>query len=198
MDEALHRLEQRTNRVYWSDGLLDLIAGVALLAIGVSWIADAVVFGGVAPAVLIPLWKPLRRSFTEPRLGRVELADPRQNRTNKFVRMTMVGGVLSFLLGIGAFFGFEYRPDLLSTFVPAMPGVLLGLLAVGTAEGLELPRFFSYGAVLIAAGIAVAALGPPVNPGWAMVAGGAAMLIGGVVLAIRLIRNHPRTEPGDA
>lgn len=192
-EKALDRLERRTNRVYWSDGLLDLMAGVALVGIGVAWLGDAVVFGALAPALVIPLWKPMRRAFSEPRLGRFEPGDDRQARTAQLLRMSLVGGVLALLVALGVVGLTEARPALAASMVPALPGALIGALALATAVGLELPRFFAYAGVFAGAGVAVAMHGTA-DPGWAMICGGGVMLLVGVVMAIRLAQTRPATE----
>lgn len=194
-DGALSHLERRTNRLYWSDGLLDLMAGVTLIGMGVAWLGDAVVFGALAPVLVIPVWKPMRRSFSEPRLGRFELGDDRQARTAQLMRLSLVGGVAALVVALGLVGVAAARPSLASSWVPALPGALIGALATATAVGLELRRFFVYAGVFIGAGVGVAIHGAA-NPGWAMVCGGGVMLLVGAFMAARLAQTRPATEQG--
>ena len=193
MNRFLDRLELRTNRAFWSDGLLDLLAGAAVLIIGISWVAGAAAYGGIAPALLVPLWRPLRRRFTDPRLGQVELGEGRQSRNRRFMRLMLVAGAMSFLLGLGAFLVHELGLPLHREIIPALPGALVGLAGVATAEALQLRRFAIYGGISIVTAIAVAVAQGP-NPGWAFVAAGAAMLLGGTVLAARFAAHHRPVE----
>lgn len=195
MEAPLAGLELRTNRAYWGDGLLDVLCGVALLSIGVSWVTHQAVFGAVVPALLIPLWKPLRARFTEPRLGVVELGEGRQQRNRDFMLLMLVAGVASFVLGVGAFLLVTHVPDFSVYVVKAMPGLLVGLAALATARALQLRRFTVYGAITIAGAGVVAAVSI-LNPGWAFVAGGAACLVVGIVLVRRFAHAHPVAEAG--
>jgi hypothetical protein len=185
----LDRLEQRTYRAYWSDGLLDLLAGAALVAIGVGWLCDGVVFGAIAPALLVPLWAPLRKRFTVPRLGHVEFASSREARNQAFLSLMLWAGVLSFLLGVGIYF--TRGADLGRWVVHAFPGAMIGVGAIATARALGLRRFFVYGAISIGAG-ALVGLGAGVNPGWSFLVTGISALLGGGVLATRFVARHPR------
>jgi hypothetical protein len=194
MNRFLKRLELRTNRAYWGDGLLDLFCGFALLVLGVCWVMHQAAFGGITPALLIPLWGPLRKRFTEPRLGVVELAEKRQDRNRAFIGLMLVAGALSFLLGIGVFLGHEYDLELSIIVVKAMPGSLVGIAGIATAEALQLRRFFVYGGITLVTALVVGFV-PELNPGWAFVSGGLCALIGGALLATKFSRLHPvRTE----
>lgn len=190
MDRFLDRLELRMNRAYWGDGLLDLFCGLALLIIGVSWVTGEGAFGAIMPALLVPLWQPFRRRFTEPRLGTVELTDERQHRTRVFARLLLVAGTLSFLLGIGVYFAHTLGLEPSVLVVKALPGSMIGIAAVATAEALQLRRFFLYGAVTMVGAVVVGVV-RELNPGWAFLAGGAVALLGGIVLAYRFVRSHP-------
>jgi hypothetical protein len=195
MTGFLDQLELRTHRALWSDGLLDLFCGLAVLAIGVAWVVEQHVFGAIVPALLVPLWKPVRQRFTEPRLGSVELGEPRQQRNRGFIRMLVVAGVLSFVAGVGAFLLTARGMDPALGLVKAFPGTLVGIAAIACAEALQLRRFFLYGFLTIAAAV-VTALVEPLNPGWAFVVGGATALLGAVLLMTHFTREHPRPPEG--
>jgi hypothetical protein len=190
MNGFLQRLELCTNRAYWGDGLLDLFSAVALLALGVTWVAGVAVYGGMAPALLVPIWKPLRQRFTEPRLGMVELAEERQRRNQAFMVLAVVAGFLSLFLGLGVYFAHAYDLELAKVVVKALPGVLVGVAGIATAAALQLRRFYVYGGITVATGFVVAVV-PALNPGWAFVAGGVAALIGGLILLRTFARRHP-------
>jgi hypothetical protein len=191
MAGLLERLELRTNRVFWSDGVLDLLAAAALLSLGISWVADAAVYGAIVPAVFVALWRPIRRTFTEPRLGCVELGEAREARNRSFMGLMLSAGVLTFGLGLGVYFAQSNGMDVARVLIPALPGALVGIAGIATAEALGLRRFFVYGGLSLSTGIAVAIV-PDLNPGWAFVAAGTAALIGGCILATRFVARYPR------
>lgn len=196
MERHLHRLEQQTHRAYWSDGLLDLFCGASLLAIGASWLSEWFI-GSIAPALLVALWGPARARFTEPRLGAVEFSDDRQRRTRAFIRLSLITGLATFVLAVGLAFVRGHDVALSQALVKAMPGGLVGLAGVVAGEALQLRRLLVYGALMIASGVAVAAISAA-NPGWPFVIGGAAALVVGVALARRFARRHPLPRGGEA
>ena len=87
-------LEGRLFRRYWDDGLLDLLVGVGVLLIGIGWVCDQVALAAFTPALLVPLWRPLRARLVEPRLGAVEFADKRVRRQRRHA-LGLVGGASS-------------------------------------------------------------------------------------------------------
>ena len=63
-------LEERMFARYWGDGALELLSGVGLLLIGIGWLVDQVALAAVVPAVLVPLYQPVRargRALRRPR-----------------------------------------------------------------------------------------------------------------------------------
>lgn len=54
-DMDLKTIERATYRGSFSDGLLDLFTGIALSFLGLLWLTDYAAFGGLAPALLIPV-----------------------------------------------------------------------------------------------------------------------------------------------
>ena len=185
MTPSTDLLESRLFRSYWDDGLLDTLAGVGVIGIAVSWALDAVALGAVAPAVLAALWAPLRRALVEPRAGLVEFSETRTGRMHGMG----LGGValgLAMLLFVGVYLASGSRSSAVSTLAPAIPGLLLGLLAAVIGLALGLPRFLGYAAVLGLAGLAVAIA--DARPEIAMFAGGAALLLGGAWRLRRFLR----------
>jgi len=179
-------LESRLFRSYWDDGLLDLTAGVGVMATAGFWRADLIALGAAVPAILAALWTPLRRALVEPRSGLVEFSEARDGRLRRLHVGTTALGV-SMLLAFAGIDVFVERPEpLLSSLAPAVPALLLGLMAVVTGWGLGLPRFLGYAAVLSFAGLAVAVA--EAAPEMAMFAGGAALLAGGAWRLGRFLR----------
>ena len=150
-------LESRLFRHYWNDGLIDLFAGIALVALGALWWVDLVAVGAAVPAMLAMLWAPLRRALVAPRAGHVEFSDARTGRN----RQLLIGSALLGLLMLAAFVALQASTparsaDLLAVVAPGIPAFLLAVLAAIAGWGLGLPRFLGYAAALCLAGAGVA------------------------------------------
>ena len=127
-------VESRVVRMFWNDGLLDVLAGSGLVLMGVAWLFDLVPLGAIGPAILIPIWKPLRARFTEPRLGYVEFSDTQQRRNRTFLAVAIGLGVVTLVAGVAVYRvvinGFElFTPRT----VPALPACIIGFMALMTA-----------------------------------------------------------------
>jgi predicted small integral membrane protein len=181
------QLERRLFRQYWDDGLLDVLSGVGALAVGLSWAVDLVALGAAVPAVLAALWVPLRRRLVEPRAGLVEFADQRVERN----RRGLVGSALLGLAALAAFaaLAFWAAPNPggpWRAMAPALPALLLGLLAVVAGLILGLPRFVVYAGLFSVAGLGVAATDS--RPEVAILAAGLLVLASGAWRMNRFLR----------
>lgn len=93
-----NQTECRIVRIFWNDGLLDLLAGAGVILMGMAWLAGRVPLGAVVPAFLLPFWRPLRNWITEPRRGFVELSDAQEGRNRAFLITSILIGVAAFLI----------------------------------------------------------------------------------------------------
>jgi hypothetical protein len=185
-------LEGRLFRRYWDDGLLDLLVGIGVLVIGIGWVCDQVALAAVTPALLVPLWGPLRARLVEPRLGAVAFADKRVRRQRRHALGLVAGGVVAFLIAVafvlrGAGDGAAPGP-----WIAAMPPLLMALPAAVVGASLGLGRFFVYAGVLVAVAPVIVLL--DTNPGWAFIAGAVAPLVLGAGLLARLLRIDAEVE----
>ena len=190
MLENMNTIERQVFRTYWNDGLLDMFGAVGILAIGIAWTAEAHVFGAIVPALLVPLWAPLRQRFIEPRLGLVEFSDDRERRNTKRLGMVTAFGIGTLGLFLTLYFartrlGFDADISL----VAALPALLLALLAIITAFLVSTLRFLLYAALLVISGLGGALYG--IEPGPILVIAAVAML--GIALFVigRFLRNNP-------
>ena len=190
MLENMNTIERQVFRTYWNDGLLDMFGAVGILAIGIAWTAEAHVFGAIVPALLVPLWAPLRQRFIEPRLGLVEFSDDRERRNTKRLGMVTAFGIGTLGLFLTLYFartrlGFDADISL----VAALPALLLALLAIITAFLVSTLRFLLYAALLAISGLGGALYG--IEPGPILVIAAVAML--GIALFVigRFLRNNP-------
>lgn len=190
MLENMNTIERQVFRTYWNDGLLDMFGAVGILAIGIAWTVEAHVFGAIVPALLVPLWAPMRQRFIEPRLGLVEFSDDRERRNTKRLGMVAAFGIGTLGLFLTLYFartrlGFDADISL----VAALPALLLALLAIITAFLVSTLRFLLYAALLAISGLGGALYG--IEPGPILVIAAVAML--GIALFVigRFLRNNP-------
>ena len=192
MLENMNSLERQVFRTYWNDGLLDLFGAIGVLAIGIAWLADLHVFGAIVPAMLVPLWAPLRQRLIEPRLGLVEFSDDRERRNTR--RLGMVAAFGAGTLGLAVILYFArtrlgIQADV--SLIAALPALLLALLAIMTALLVSTGRFLLYAALLAISGIAGALYG--IEPGPILVIAAVPMLGIALVVLGRFLQSNPVT-----
>ena len=179
-------LESRLFRQYWDDGLLDLLSGLGVTAIGGFWAVHLIALGAIVPVVLSLFWEPLRRSLVAPRAGLVEFSDRRTSRMRGGLLVTMGIGVVMLVSFLALCFLSGRWAEVMAWVAPGIPALLLGLLAALAALLLELPRFVAYTLVFCLAGGVVSLLDAP--PEVAIAAGGLVILLNGVRLLVRFLR----------
>jgi hypothetical protein len=187
MTASTGSLESRLFSSYWDDGLLDILAGAALLGISACWLMDLVAVGAAVPAIVAPLWIALRRRVVEPRVGMVEFSETRHKRTRRLFVGTAALGVALLVLftGVHLLKGSSGQ-WLLVNAAPAIPAVLLALLSALAGWGLGIPRFLGYSTALCIAGLAVSAA--DARPEVAMMSGSFLMLGVGAWRLLRFLR----------
>jgi MFS family permease len=186
----MNTIENQVFRTYWHDGLLDVFGAVAVLAIGVFWIAELHVFGAIVPAMLVPLWGPFRQRFVEPRLGLVEFSEERERRNTNRLWLVVMGGAVAFALVMALYFlrtRLGVNPSV--SLIAGLPALLLALLAGITAFLVSTLRFLVYAALLATAGIAGAIFG--LEPGNILVIAAVPMLVIALAVLVRFVRNNP-------
>jgi hypothetical protein len=182
--------ERRVFSAFWQDGVLDLLVGAALMSIGMVWLLDMIWLTAIVPASAIVVWPILRRTITEPRLGQVRFrADRRHRLRHGLIAVVSLGMVLFAFAATHIHGGLDQR-DPLRWLAPAIPSLLLTLLALSAFEILRLPRLLAYAGALAAAGLLAAAL--RLEPGWPILTGGAVVSIAGIVLLVCFVRGFPR------
>ncbi|MEZ4456150.1 MAG: hypothetical protein R2882_06315 [Gemmatimonadales bacterium] len=175
---TVHTLESALFRSRWDDGLLDVLAGVGVLIVAACWAADLVAVGAAAPALLAVVWGPLRQRLVEPRAGFVEFSDARaqamKRRSWSAVALGVGGLVAVGALVAAAMAGRDVVPNGIA---PAVPAILLAMMAAVAGLALGVSRFVGYALLLVVAGLGAALAGA--EPEMAMLAGGAAILLVG-------------------
>ena len=191
MDNELRTREERAYTESYSDGLVDLFAGLSIGWIGVAWLwVDSLAgLAGVFPVVLVPAFVVLRRRLVEPRAGYVKWSLRRTNWEKRQVLLLLWLGIGAFCLGIGVFLaardGFDW-----GSLAAGLPAVLLGLpaLMLGTTSGIR--RLLGYGALLIISGLITVALEG--DPGADLLFSGLVMAVVGSGLWARFVRSNQK------
>lgn len=197
MTKTIESLEKAAFRSFWNDGLLDVMLGLTILVVGLSWWQDVAVFGAIFPAVCVSMWHPLRKRLVEPRMGYVEFSGDRNVKARGFrfgliaffTGTMMLGAVLLILWEIGSI----SRP---ADWIAGFPLVLIGIPTVFFAWFTQCRRYLFYAALILLAGAQVVLQG--LDPHVGLVASGIVVTICGVVVLGRFLIRFPVTPAGEA
>ena len=195
--EALEVLESTAYRRAYSDGIIDIFAGISLIWIGTTWIwlPDYAGLAGILPAIFVASAISIRKSYVENRLGYVRWSAPRRNKERRNLIALFALGVLLFLAGIAAFFVVDrslVSDDVLDFIGPGLLAWLLAITALVVAFMIEAWRFLAYAVVLAVAGLITAI--QEANPGWPLLTAGVVIAMTGLIMLIRFARENPRQE----
>jgi hypothetical protein len=187
--------ERRIFHASWQDGLLDIVAGVCVVIIGVGALLGGLVLTLWVPIVGVFAWQIARRRVTDPRFGSVEFSARRRHQlTHGLIAIVSLGLVVGGNLVTRIWFR-EPASSFSQWFAPAIPATIVAAMSLSCGVALGLWRFVVYGVMFAGAGLAVAEA--QLEPWWAMVAGGAGVACWGVVMLLRFLREFPR-QTGDA
>jgi len=186
-------LERRAYQTLWEDGLIDVISGVGLLAMGTAWIMHEAALGAIFPAILVPVWSSAHRRLSAPRVGVVEFAPERRGRERKKQLVLALIGVLCLALGVAVYSFGRPTGEVFRAIVPGLPAALLGLGAglVGAMCGIR--RFLLYAAAMVVIGALGAGLG--VRPGWHLLSGGVIVTVSGIAVLVSYLHRYPVDDP---
>lgn len=179
---------------YWDDGILDLLAGFAVVLIGVGYMVEFFLTGAIVLPLALAIWVVLRKRVVEPRAGYVEFSRQRRERAGReLLGATVVGaGVLALALILMMLFRGGSVPG---AYVDALPAVLVALMAVMAGVLTRAWRFAAYAAVLVAVGSGAVLVGT--GPGLSLVVGGLVVWGAGVVLLARFLAASRRFEASE-
>lgn len=190
MNDSIGHLERKAFKGFWNDGLLDLMVGLVVLVVGISWWQDVAVLGAVFPAVCFSMWYPLRRRLVEPRMGYVEFSGERELKVRTFrhglvafFTGSMLFGVVVFLLWNG---GVLPRP---ATWIAGFPLLLTAIPALFFALFTNCRRFVVYALVMLLAAVTVIVRGWPPHVG--LIASGVFITAMGMFILGRFLARHP-------
>ena len=172
----------------WADGLLDIFAGVALLGVGIAWLAGHLVFGGVGVGIATILYPLVRKRWVETRTGAFQPSVTRQVRESRKLLGLVIAGIGA--LAVNVFLLAEVPEGrLLQNLSPAIPSFILAFM--GLCAGLMLThwRFAAYGLLMIALGVMGILTG--LEPSLQIGCGGATILVLGIVRSGRFLEQYP-------
>jgi len=182
--------ENRAFRSFWKDGLLDLMFGLVILVVGLSWWQEVAVLGAVFPSVCAGLWYPLRKRLVEPRLGYVEFSGDRdlnirsfRHGLTAFLTGSLTLAIILYLVWTG---NGAHRP---MEWIAGLPLALLAIPALFFSVFTRCVRYAFYALLLLIAG------GIIIMQGWephvGLMASGLVISIAGLVILARFLLHYP-------
>ncbi len=196
---TLGELERASYRSRWRDGLLDLLSGIGVLAVGLGWTSELFWAPGFAVPVLLVAWIGIRKRMVEPRIGRVTFSEARRGMEQRWNRAGLLLGI-GFLVFFVAYHSLRMRGGggfeaWSQEWIAALPVSLLALLALGAAVLTGLTRFVGYAALLLATGGITTPLG--MEPAPQILIAGAVITLVGLILFLRFLSTHPLPAHGE-
>lgn len=202
----LKELERKAWTAYFDDGLLDITAGLFVLAFGMGMTTRYTTVTAFAWMVIF-FFVAAKKAITLPRVGLVKFSPEREKRMKKEKSFFIVFFTITALIGMGFFIA-------LTTGIPQSVKTIVGELALVSYEliiavGLcfvaywkQIKRFYAYSAFTLAVIVAGLFLSMPgVNPLTVMMyqftATGAVMLFTGLVVLARFFKRYPQREVGE-
>jgi hypothetical protein len=191
-------LRKRSYIEYHEDGLGDILVGAGALCFAFSMFWPALPLWLLTPTLIL-FYAPLKSRITVPRLGYARFGSRHGPDAQRFMMVlataSLVSGLMAALL---AAFSVMHRSDLFYRHFPLLLGTLAAAAFAAVAVVLGIRRYYAYAA--LAAGLGVGAnAGGWTLPG-AMVGPGATMVLVGLALLVRFVRQHPvaAVEPDNA
>jgi len=194
MSESIKSLEKTAFQSFWDDGLLDLMSGLVILIVGLSWWQQVAVLGVVFPAICASMWHPLRRRLVEPRMGYVEFSGRRELKVRGFRH-----GLIAFITGTSVLgmvvlaLWQEQKIPQPTEWIAGFPMILVAIPALFFMFFTHCRRFLVYALLLLVAAIEVIVLG--VEPHVGLIASGALISLSGLFLLVRFLARYPAAQP---
>jgi len=190
----LKQIERNIFRDYCQDGLVDMMFGAYFLFIGLL-----LPTGAVAPFIVFsivffaPLLQRLKKRFTYPRTGYVELRQGDPGPLPWFILGSLVLGLIA-LVAVLIAAGVIAQPARWYRWMPIFFGIWLAGMLLGLGLNVRLVRYYVVAGVALAGGPIIALLpltGKMENIGLFFAAVGAVLLAWGVVAFVRFLRKYP-------
>jgi hypothetical protein len=195
----LNQIERNVFRDYLLDGLSDTMFGVFFLIIGLLLPSGKVAPFIVFPIVFfVPLLIGLKKRFTYPRTGYVELRQSDPGLLPWFTLGSLVLGLIA-LIGVLIVTGDINEPANWYRWMPIFFGIWMAGIFLGLGSHVRLVRYYVVAGVAMISGPAFVFLSlvrKLDNIGLFLVMVGAVLLICGVFAFIRFLRKYPLPVEG--
>ena len=193
---SLEQVERKVFASYFNDGMWDIYGGLILLGFGLAVLTGQMILLIVCIALaMVPVL--VRKPVVTARLGNVQFSSHRQVKTARYKVLAWVAGLLFLVLGIvlmawysagGTPTWFDnWMKDYFFIAIGAMLATLVWLAAYATSVA----RFYLHGLVVMATFIAASLLKPENLEGIPLVSGGGLVLLIGIFLLVRFLKNNP-------
>lgn len=194
----LTHLEVSIYRAQFDDGLLDILAGLAMAVIGLGWLTEPVL-SAVAPVLLVAVWPLLRKKITAPRIGEVEFSTTRKALMQRGLLGVTLLLTMSSLFGLGVYLLWELGGPAWRAFLhlaaPLWPGIIMAVLLVVGGVIIKAGRFYGYGVYVLAVAVVLSGV-LRVRPGFYLLIAGVPVALAGVVVLARFVRHNPVLPQG--
>ena len=147
----LKQIERNIFRDYWEDGLVDMVFGGYFLLVGLSLAADKAAFVVFFIIFFLPLLRSLKKRFTYPRTGYVELREGDPGPVPWFALGSFVVGLIA-LVAVLIAAGVIAQPSQWYRWMPIFFGIWLGGMLLGMALRVGLVRYYVVAGVALAGG----------------------------------------------
>jgi hypothetical protein len=194
----LEQIECNIFRDYFQDGLVDMMFGAYFLFIGLGLAGGTALFIVFPIVFFAPLLRGLKKRFTYPRTGYVELRQGDPQALPWFVLGSLVLGLVA-LVAVLIAVGVIAQPDQWYRWMPIFFSICLAGIFLGLALRVGLVRYYVVAGVALAGGPTFALLSLPgklENLGLFLATVGAVFLAWGVGAFVRFLREYPLPAEG--
>ena len=197
----LKQIERNIFRDYLQDGLVDMMFGVYFLFFGLKLLGGSVLpFIILLMVFFVPLLRGLKKRFTYPRAGYVELRQGDPWPVPWFILGSFVLGLIALVVVLIAA-GVIAQPAQWYRWMPICFGIWITGIFLGLGLSVRLVRYYVVAGVALAGGPTFALLplaGKLENIGLFLAVVGAVLLAWGVVAFVRFLRKYPLPTEGAA
>lgn len=192
-NQDISKLERKIYTSYHQDGILDIMMGISITAVGLMMLTDNVVFMFFTWLPFV-LYLPVKRQVTIPRFGYVKFHE-RVTRTPRNVILAalslivLLAGIVLILGALDASGQITLPVGSFDTYLWLGVSMVAAILFLMFLFKLRVNRFVLYGLVFVVSvfgGMILEAF-----PCWVVIVSGACIVIYGIWLLFRFLRHYP-------
>lgn len=191
-------VERKIFESFWDDGLIDIIVGLGLGLIGVTWILSVPVLGILVPIALVPVWAIARRQISIPIAGYVKFSRERSEDVHRTSVILIITGYVV-LVSVGTLYVFARSAgigsDLLSRLVVGVPALTIAVLVLLSRFLFDMP-FRTLGYSIMVLSVSILGMVSGLDPAYQFLAiGGGFVAVGSVLFRRFLLSDRKFDEP---